>query len=267
MTVGISSIKNEAKNALKGKWVSSIIASLVFLFSILIIINIGWALSLVVGDIASYVIVFVLCVILCGPLAIGLIRYFRRMYGGMDETPAASFYYFSTKTAFLKSLKFCVLLAIRLVVFAVIYHLPAILLYIISNPELYEFLKAPIPMWSQHLKPLTDFLTTIGTVLTAFSLSKFYLAPFLVVVDDGMDVEEALHMSTVISKHTVMDFVFLLFSLILWLVISVLYIPLLFTLPYFIMCYIAHSLYAVNDYNEQIKKINDDNLPSFVAGI
>ena len=50
-------------------------------------------------------------------------------------------------------------------------------------------------------------------------------------------------------------------------IISLLFIPLIFTLPYFIMCYIIHSKEAIKDYNERIKNLIDDKLPSFVAGV
>lgn len=267
MTVGIPSIKKEAKAALNGKWVSAIIASLTVLFSFFIIYNIGWAISLVIGDVSSSFIAVVLSVVLCGPLMLGVIRFFWRMFGGMAETPATVFYYFSSLRSFYKVLKLCFMLAIRLFAFAVIYYLPAILLYVISSPDLYEFLKMPIPLWSQHLSYLVNLLSSLGGVLTLFSLLKFYLAPVLVIADDQMDIEEALLMSTVISKTAITDFVFLVFSLILWIIISLLYIPLLFTLPYFVMCYTVHALYAIKDYNQKIESINGDNSPSYVAGI
>ena len=267
MTVGIPSIKKEAKALLKGNWVSVIISSLTVLFSFFIIYNIGWVLSLVIGDIASYVVLAVLGVLLLGPLSLGVIRYFYRIKGGMDETPATVFYYFSFRRGFNKAIRLCLALAVRFLLTAAIFYLPAVLVYVISSPNLYDFLKMPIPLWSQHLTYLVNFLSSLASVLTAFSLLKFYLAPFLIIADDEMDVEEAVLMSTVISKTTITDFVFLGLSLILWIILSLLYIPLLFTLPYFIMCYVVHSLYAINAYNERINKINNQNLPMFEAGI
>ena len=50
-------------------------------------------------------------------------------------------------------------------------------------------------------------------------------------------------------------------------IISLLFIPLIFTMPYFIMAYVVHISHAINDYNEKINKLNDANLPSFVAGV
>ncbi len=264
--MGITSIKKEAKTTLKGNWISAIIIGLMVLFSFLIIQNIGWVLSLVIGEIAASFITLLLTVLLCGPLFLGVLRYFWRMHGKMDEAPSVAFYYFSNAVVYHKAIRLCFMLAVRLLGFALLFHLPAIAVFVVSSHELYDILQIPIPIWSQHLAYLVNFLSTIGTVLTILSVIRFYLAPFLVIADDQMDAEEAIHMSAVIARASLMDFIFLGFGLIFWVVISFLFIPLLFTLPYFIMCYIVHALYFVKEYNEKIKKLNDESFPSFVAG-
>ena len=152
-------------------------------------------------------------------------------------------------------------------VFTALFYLPAILIYLISSPQFYDFLKLPTPMWSQHLVHLVDFASSIGTVLVIISMLRFYLAPVLMIADDQMGAEEAVHMSAVIAKTSFTDFIFLILSLLFWIIISVLFIPLIFTLPYFIMCYIIHCELSIRDYNERIKKMIDDKLPSFVAGV
>ncbi len=265
--MGITSIKKEAKATLRGNWVSAIITALTALLSFLIIQNIGWVLSIVIGEIAASFIALLLTVLLCGPLTLGVLRYFWRMHGGMDEAPASAFYYFSSAVAYHKAIRLCFMLAIRLLGFALLFFLPAIAISVISSQQLYDFLQIPIPIWSQHLAYLVNFFSTIGIVLTAFTLMRFYLAPILVIADDQMDVEEAIHMSVVIARASVLDFIFLVFSLVLWIILSFLFIPLIFTLPYFIMCYTLHAVYAIKEYNERIKKLNDESFPSFVAGI
>ena len=267
MTIGIPTIKKEAKSKLKGKWVSSIIVSLTFLFTVFMVYNIAGVLSLVFGDVGANVVILLFAVFLCGPLMLGVTRFFWRLYGDMDENPATAFYYFSDFKSYYKAVKLCTLLALRLITFAVVYYLPAIAVYLLSSHQLYEILKMPIPLWSQNLSYVVSFLSSLGGILTAVSLLKFYLAPALVIADSGIDTEEAMLMSTVISKGSVIDFVFLAFSLILWIVLSFLCIPLIFTLPYFVMCYVIHAFYAIKDYNEKINKLNYENLPSFVAGI
>ncbi len=267
MTIGISSIKKEAKNALKGNWIIAIISALVWLVSFLIIQNIGWLFSLVIGDIAASFITLLLLFLICGPLLLGVFRVFWRMQGGMDENPAGVFVYFSSTMLYYKAIRLCFMLGLRLLIFALVFNLPAIAVFVISSHAVYDFLKIPIPIWTQHLTYIGNFLTSIGGILTIISMIKYYLAPFLFIADDEMDAEEAIHMSAVISKTSLMDFVFLCFSFALWAVLSFFFIPLIFTMPYFIMCYIIHANYSIKDYNERIKKLNDESFPSFVAGV
>ncbi len=267
MTTSISGVKSQAKKSLGGNWLIAIFSALTVLVSFLIIDNIAWVFSIVLGNVAASFILALLTVLLCGPLALGVLRLFWRMHSGLTETPATVFYYFSSIKRYHKAIKLCFMLSIRLLMFAVAFYIPAIILYVISSPELYDFLKLPIPMWSQHLVHLVDFFSSIGAVLVIASMLRFYLSPILIIVDDEMDIDEALHMSAVISKASLTDFIFLLFSLILWIILSFFFIPLIFTLPYFIMNYVVHSEVAIKDYNEKIQKLIDDNLPSFVAGV
>ncbi len=267
MTVSISTIKRESKAAFKGKWIMAIIAALTLVFLYIIIQNIAYLLSTVLGEGIAIVTMFVMMLLLCCPLLFGVLRYFWRIFGGVDESPIAVFYYFSAFSLYYKALKLCVMLALRLLFLCLIFYLPAIVVSVISTPKFYQFIDIPIPIWSQNLSYLVNFLSSIASVLVWVSLIKFYLAPILVIADEKMDVDEALHMSSVISKGSLMEFIFLLLSFIGWGILSLLFVPIIFTLPYFLMCYTVHCLYSIKDYNEKIKRLNDENFPSFVAGV
>lgn len=267
MTVSITSIKSEAKSTLKGNFVVAMISALTILFSFLIIDNLAWVLGNVFGDMVANFIVLLFGILFCGPLTVGVIRAFWRMYNKQVETPAVVFYYFSKPILYYKAIRLCFMIAVRVLFFAALFYLPAIIVYVISSPQIYDFLKMPIPIWSQHLAQIIRFLSTFGAVLTVFSVFKYYLAPMLVIVDNEIDAEEAIHMSAVISKTSLFDFIFLIFTLFFWILISLFFVPLIFTLPYLLMCYVVHAAYSIKDYNEKIKKLNDENLPSFVAGI
>ena len=151
--------------------------------------------------------------------------------------------------------------------FALIFYLPVIALNVIASPEFYRIIDVPIPIWSQNLSLLVRFLSSFSFALVILSISKFYLAPILIIANEEIDLDEAIYMSRVISKGSLMDFVFLFISLIGWMLLSLFFVPLIFTLPYFIMCYIVHSKYSIKDYNDKIKSLSDDSFPSFVAGV
>ena len=68
MTVSISSIKADAKKALKGNWLMAIISGLTLLFLYLIIQNTASLLAVVLGEIWAVVIMFVLSLLLFCPL-------------------------------------------------------------------------------------------------------------------------------------------------------------------------------------------------------
>ena len=150
---------------------------------------------------------------------------------------------------------------------AIIFLIPYIAVAVISNIEIYKFLDIPIPLWTTNLSNITAFLGYIALIGTLFLMLKYYLAPMLIIADENMDVNEAIHMSVVISKNTTLDFIYLAFNMIGWILLSLLFIPLLYTLPLFMMVYLTHCSFAVNEYNERINKINNENFQSFMAGI
>ena len=92
------------------------------------------------------------------------------------------------------------------------------------------------------------------------------MAPLFFVADDNIDANEAMHMSTVISRKTSIDFVYLCFSFIGWLLLSILIVPLIFTLPYMLTSYAVHIRFAVAEYNRHIEQINKIDFPEFTAG-
>lgn len=265
MSTSITTIKSKARTALKDKWVVAIIAPLIVLFSFFIIQNAMWLLSMVLDDIAALILILANIVIL-GPLSLGVIRFFWRLYGGLDEAVGTVFYYFSAFARYRKALRLFLKLTVKYILLTIIFNLPAFCVSVISNVRLYDMFKMPIPMWSQNLTSLSDFLYTLGAVLTLFALIRFYLAPILLIANEELEVDEAIHMSSVISKNTFSDLFYLILSMLHWILLSLLFIPLVFTLPYFIMCYISHSLEAIKAYNEKIQKLNGESFPSFVAG-
>jgi uncharacterized membrane protein YccF (DUF307 family) len=71
-----------------------------------------------------------------------------------------------------------------------------------------------------------------------------------------MDVYEAIHKSTLLSRATSIDFLGLLLSFFGWILLSVTVIPLIFTLPYFLTSYMVHSRFAVANYNKVVSKMS-----------
>lgn len=267
MTVSISSIKKTATLTLKGNWVKAIITALIPVYSVLIVQNIAWVFSTVLGDITASIILGVLSVLISWPSFMGALRYFWRMFNKMDDSTVSAFYYFMSFKNYTKCLKFAFILLVRCALFGFVFYFPAIVVNVVSSAKLYDFFEMPIPLWSQNLTYLVNFLTSLASVLLIIFTFKYYLAPILMIMDDNMDIDEAVHMSVVISKTSLLDFLFLILNLFVIIVLSVFVVPLVFTLPYLLTCYCVHSFNAVNDYNEKIKVLNGNDFSTFMAGV
>ena len=269
MTAASSAIKKTAKKSLKINFVKSILVSIVVIFCYLINNNIGSVFYLIGGDALATAIFLILNLFMLSPIFFGALRYFWRLLCGVADSPLSVFYYFTSKEKYKKLLKIVFNLGIRAAIWLLILHIPYFLVSLISNVKIYEFLDITAPLWTVNLSNLNTeiFFRSLAIIGTLVLMLKYYLAPMLFVADENMDVNEALHMSVVVSKNTLFDFVYLVFSMLGWILVSLLFIPLIYTLPLFVTVYFTHCSYAVAEYNEHIKKINNENFPTFMAGI
>lgn len=267
MTVANSTIKKAAKSALKNNLINSFVIGIIVLVCYFINQNICSCLSLVMGDIYATVLFAVLNLFLLSPVILGSIRYFWRMLCGVCDNPVSVFYYYSSTENYRKSIEMTFKLIFKFFCYYILFNIPYFALSLISNVEIYESFNIPVPLWTANLSNLTVFFSFIAKVVTVCATLKYYLAPMLIVVDENMEVNEAIHMSVVIAKGTILDCIFLIFSMLGWILLSLFFLPLIFLLPYFITVYLTHCSFAVSDYNEHIKKINNQNFPTFVTGV
>ncbi len=259
-------IKLTTKTALKKHWVSAIITSTIAVLIYFICKLISSVLSIVIGNVSAMVIFYSSLFFLILPIGLGLLRYFWRILFSVCDNPMSIFYYFSKKELYFKAIKLEFLILIRALGFAAILYLPAIAVWIVSNNFIYDALDLPIPMWSANLNYVLSLLRTTASAVLFFAMVKFYLAPMLFVADDDIDVDEALLMSKVISKKTALDFIFLAFSFIGWILLSFLYVPTIFILPYILTAYLVHSRFSVAEYNKHIQQNTKSEFPSFMVG-
>lgn len=267
MTVASSTIKKTAKNALKNNYTKSIIVGSVLLFCYLINYSISSCLYFVLGDIFSSLFFIVISLFIFAPVLFGCLRFFWRFLCGVSDNPITLFHYFTSKELYLKAIKLTFNFALKAFLYFIVLSIPYFIVLLISNIKTYELLNITIPLWTANLSNIAVFLRSIATVGTIFLMLKYYLAPMLIIADENMDVTEAMHMSVVISKNTMLDFIYLAFSMLGWMLLSLLFIPLVFTIPLFITVYLTHCSFAVSEYNEHIRKMNQESFPTFVAGV
>lgn len=267
MTVATSVVKQTAKTALKNHWLKVLIATCIYLSVDFSVKFVGSLLFDPFGFTAYFCVYGIGLLFFIYPLFLGLLRLFWRIIMGADDNPVVIFHYFKSGKLYKKSLKLIISLLFKIISIAIPGFIPAIIISVITNPALYEALGIAIPLWSENLGSIVWLIIGLSTLLLIFLSARYYLAPMLFVADENMEPDEAIHMSRVISKNTQTDFIYLVFSFLLWIIASLLVLPLLYTLPYIAVSYLVHCRFAVTDYNLFIKNKNPMNLDFFSANI
>lgn len=248
-------VKETVKTILKGNMLRSVVAASVAILGMLIANCIVSLVAHIVSESIAVLLQYVFIVMLILPLFLGLLRFFRRMQWGVNDDVVSVFHYFSDVKQYKRALDLILPISVQVFIRMIVFSLPVTILSTLSNDQFYKGMGLKMPAWAYDLQAVIIFFEIISIILVAVSSIRFYLAPFLYVADEDMDYAEAIHRSKVISKRTRLDFAFLVATLILWILLSVLIIPLIFTLPYFMLCYLVHCRFAVAQYNEAVSNI------------
>ena len=256
-------VKITAKTALKGKWLKACVGGMVPVCAFLAVILTSETLWFAFGHIGSQILSAVLSFFLLLPLILGTLRFFWRFLCDADDNIVVIFHYFTSKKLYFKALHLSFAIVSRAVLFGLILNVPALLLDLFSKPWIYDVTKMAIPLWASNLWALAVFFRVSAFVVLYFVMLRYYLAPMLVVADENIEVAEAIHMSAGIRKSTSLEFVLLTFSMLGWIILSLFFIPLVFTVPYFITVYLVHARFAVAHYNKLIKGNSIPAVPTY----
>lgn len=267
MTPNSSIIKITAKTALKGKLFKSVFASVVVMIAFFITNYSISLLSLIANEIFIGVLSAIATVFIISPIIIGLLRYFWHNIFDVNDNPIAVFYYFSSKSLYFNVIKLIFTLIFKSLPIGILLFLPTVFLWIISHNYIFDLINIAKPLWSANLSYIILFSRTFATVILIIYMLKFYIAPVLFVADENMDISEAMLMSSVISKKTTLDFIYLFFSFFGWVIISIFVIPMLYTIPYILTAYLVHARFAIADYNKHLNEKFNVEFPSYETGV
>lgn len=254
----VSQIKKAAKSIVKEKLILSFIISAVLLSVFLIGQIVSELFFEVFGNICSAVVSVILLLFAELPLLLGAIRYYSQAVEGIKEGINGIFFYFSSKEQYLRAVRFLINSFIVIAFFTVAVMFIPVCLWAFSKPVTYGFLHLSIPLWAPIFSTVSSFLMIIGTVILAFILLKYYLCPYLFVCNDKMDIKKVFKISLSIQRRTKIDFVYLVISMLLYILISLPILPLIFTLPLFLSVYAVHGKCAVIQYNNAIDSVLKD---------
>ena len=133
----------------------------------------------------------------------------------------------------------------------------------LSRPWFYVTVDFTMPLWSANLPVVANFLQVLGLILFVFLALRFYLSGLLLVIDDEMHPGEAFHVSSLISRDFLMNFIILAFSFFGWFLLSLLAVPLIFTLPLFVASFAVHGRFAINYYNAKVHRWQESNFVAY----
>ncbi|MBQ6816034.1 MAG: DUF975 family protein [Clostridia bacterium] len=254
----ISAVKKTATALLSGIWPKAIAAVIIPFAFLLILLNVTALLEgvFVTPNIILFLRIALLfaLVFLGFPLFLGVIRFFWGISAGSQLNLSEVFYYYNSKQNIVNSLNFTVVLLGRLSVEFIVAIIPSVVLEYISNSAGTLFQDSTAPIWLSNVWIFAVILRVLAIVFIIFVSLKYYLAPFLFVSGNNLNCLEILEKSRAISKYSISYFWLLFLGLLGWILLSIFVVPLIFTLPYFLMCYVVHSRYSVVFYNQKIKK-------------
>ena len=265
MTVSNKVVKITAKTVLKNNMLKSIFCVLPLIFCAVINTYVSFILNTLGIHLVSKILNLLCTLFLTLPIFFGVLRYFWRLSFSAEDSPVSVFYYFSNFQLYKKCLKLVLYLIIKSLPIIILLALPVFAVWLISQGSIFKLIGLSVPLWTANLSYVITFLATLSTIFLIIFMLKFYLSPLLFIADEDIDIAEAIHMSTVISKKSSLDFGFLIISFIGWILLSFLILPLIFTLPYFFSAYCAHCRFAITEYNNHIKTSFSDTPPTFNA--
>jgi len=266
MSVASNVVKITAKTSLKGNYIKVLINSAVLIFSFIFNYYISSLVYLFAGKIITDIFNMLFFVFIIFPLIIGIFRYFWRLIFNCADNPITVFYYFSSKSLYFKTIKLLLSVIIKLLPIAILIFLPAIFVWLLSKNWIFDLFNISIPLWSRNLEYAIAFTNTLSTVIVSLISLRYYIAPILIVSNEDMNIKEAMNLSIIISKKSALDFIYLIFSFLGYIILSVFAIPLLFTIPYFLTAYVVHARFVIAEYNNLVENLKNEEYPSFTVG-
>lgn len=253
-------IKTNAKTSLQNKWpqalgIGAIVLSIFCLYVILlqlISIPITAIFNEQVAFFIAIAIVVITAQLFAMPLLYGALRWFWFTSADADVKFNEIFCYFSNGKEYLRafSLSFRIFLRSSAILFFC--FLPSLFIVAISSPTTYSMFNASMPYWASSVWALGNTLTIFGVIMSFVLLLRYFAAPILMINDPSITPHEALDLSVVITKNANGKTFSLVLSFFGWYLLSNLFVPIIFTAPYFLASYAVYCRFLINHYNRRI---------------
>ncbi len=179
------------------------------------------------------------------PLHLGVMRWFWRFTGGVQDPVGQVFYYFGNRYTYGRALGFICSLGWRFALAGVIVYLPFVLVSMITGAELFG---PEVSTALSLLLPVTGMFSTAGAVLYVVYILRYFLAPWLLFSYQEQSVKQVLQQAAQMSKGYKSGLVGFLCTFIGWLVLCVFVFPLLYVAPWLLASSAVYGRYCINHY-------------------
>lgn len=253
-------VKSTVKATLKGRLIPAGVAGTIPYLVYLFISAFAGIFSMILRrfDAVAVILFAFFGIFLFAPVILGAVRWFWRATDGCEDSPSEVFYYFSDFFLYKRALKSALFMLFKCFTAIFTCLIPHLVISVLSNSWIYQFLGAEIPLWVAGLALVQSFSRVVGVLAAIAVVSRYYLFPAIVAADENILLLEAMHISVMVSRRSVSAFVALVFSYVGWILISFLGVPLFYTAPMFFAAYAVHSRYALVNYNQNLNRFKNE---------
>ena len=266
-------IKNDARNILKGRWPEAMLVSVSFLAVCLLNtiaqgvlmqlfkVNAVWSpfsptnlpdLS-IIASIGITIFSSLYTIFLSSPFLFGVLRWFWLLTNGVDVPLNELFYFFSSGKIFWKSVRLSLGVFLRIVFAAGISLLPYVLWSVAFDPALYDHFNIAMPIWMSGLFPIAQFLKFIGLFFFVLLSLRCLVVYIPLNACPELSVRKMFGFASRLIHGRLFRFLGFLLSFFGWFLLSLLCLPLLFTLPFFLT---SLCIYGKEEYKDSVKSEN-----------
>lgn len=253
-------VKSNAKTALRNKWpeaigIGAILLAVLCLYMVLINL-ISFPVSIIFNKATMLFIIIAFMVVsfqcFTMPLLYGVLRWFWFTTADFDVPIGEIFCYFSSGKEYLKATSLSFRIFMRSTGILIVCFLPSFIIVAISSPTTYAMFNAAMPYWASSVWALGNTLTFFGVIMSFILLLRYFAAPILMINDPSITPHEALDLSVIITKNANGKTFSFVISFAGWYLLSLLYLPIIFTLPYFLASYAVYCRFLINHYNRLV---------------
>lgn len=182
--------------------------------------------------VAAFSVILSLC--LSFPLFFGTLRWFWQVTAGSDPSVGEIFYYFSSPIRFFKTVALSVVTYVIIMLAAVLCMLPSAVMSELTSPDFYNEIGRQMPMLMEALRSLVVVLRVIGLLLLCLFSAGPLLNFAVLFSEPTLSVSGVLLRTFRLAKGLKFNFTVFVFSFFGWALLSVLILPLIFMVPYFL---------------------------------